>query len=88
MPENLKVGIDNLTKQAPTMVVFLLLVGLFLYYQEREKARGDLIARNRVEVCHRVQEDSIEAIKKLTEAMQLQAIAFNELSVRLEKVVE
>lgn len=88
MPENLKAGLETLVKQAPTMTVFLVLVGLFLFYQERQASREDLTAKTRIERCHQVQAESSEAIKKLTEAMQSQALAFKEMSLRLERLEE
>lgn len=88
MPQQIKDALTNLGKQTPSLFAMLAVVSAFLVYQERTSAREDLVAKQRIEQCHQVQESSIEVIGQLTEAMQTQAIAFKELSIRLESVID
>lgn len=84
--DKIKESIAQLAENAPSLLAFVLFAGLFLYYQERNGSREDLVAKQRIDQCHQVQSESIEAIKKLTESMQLQALAFQELSLTVKNI--
>lgn len=82
----------ELAKQAPILCVFSMFAIGGLYFMERRDThwiqmleRGDTTTAQRIEQCHAVQKESSEAMKAVAAALQHQAIAFKELSIRLEK---
>jgi len=85
MPEPVKSVLESLAKSAPSLTGYVLLTSLFLWHINSMANRDDLVAKQRIDACHNIKETSNKVMEDLREAMQLQAIAFNELSVRLEQ---
>ena len=82
---------QKLAEQSPTLVLFILMAGGFLYAQERRDqawhellSREDKVTEMRIEECHRVQSESIEAMKSVAEALNKQASAFDRLTYRFD----
>lgn len=82
---------QKLAEQSPTLVLFIIMAGGFLYAQERrDKAWHELLSREdkvtemRIEECHRVQIEASEAMKSVAEALNKQASAFDRLTYRFD----
>lgn len=69
-------------KRRPDILALLLVVGVFLYYmdrqdmeqrlsQERREVREDLVATQRINVCHDVQVRAVEALERVAEMLQI-----------------
>jgi len=81
-------------KRRPDILALLLIVGGFLYYLDRHdtqlqaaqavrEARGDIVANQRIEVCHDVQEQAVDALERVAEMLQMHsesdALLINEI---------
>ena len=87
---------ENLTeslKKSPQMVTILIVVGAFLFYLYRHdelsskaQEREDLVAVQRIQRCHSIQEDSTAVMDKLNNTLNSQGNAFHELSVTLRDI--
>lgn len=71
-------------KSRPDIIAMLIVVGAFLYHiqktqsdeiksQERRESREDLVANQRIAVCHDIQIRGIEALDRNTAALLLHA---------------
>ena len=71
-------------KTRPEMIAMLIIVGAFLYHiekiesneikaQERRESREDIVANQRITVCHDIQLRGIEALDRNTAALLLHA---------------
>ncbi len=83
----------ELAKQAPLLVVFALFACGFLYFMERRDnhwmrmlERDDKVSALRIDQCHMVQSESSAALVSFAEALQVHALAFKEVSIRLENL--
>lgn len=83
----------ELVKQAPILIVFALFACGFLYFMERRDThwmkmleRDDKVSALRIEQCHLVQSESSAALESFAEALQVHALAFKEVSIRLENL--
>lgn len=81
----------QLAKQSPSLVLFIIMAALFLWFQERQaQAMRELMLREdrttelRIEQCHAVQTKATRAIEKVADALIAQATAFDRLTYRLE----
>ena len=83
----------ELSRQAPILIVFALFASGFLYFMERRDShwmqmmeRSDVTADLRIEQCHAVQIESAKAMESFSKALQVHALAFNKVSIRLEAI--
>jgi hypothetical protein len=85
----------NILKDRPDFILMLIVVGGFLVYIERkeirdveqaekEAARLDMVAEQRIGVCHDIQHQGIEAMKENTNALILHAEKDSLLSEKVE----
>lgn len=81
----------RILEQAPLLSICLAFAMGILWFQERRDVmwakmleRGEVVSKLRIEQCHAVQAESTEALKAVAEALTVHAVAFNEVSVRLE----
>lgn len=88
---DLQDGFRNLVKNAPTMVVLFLVVAVFLFYLDRRedrdqsaKKRDDLVAVQRINQCHAVQERAIQAIEALEVVLHEQQLTMERLRIAIE----
>jgi hypothetical protein len=86
---------SNLATTAPHWVFLLLLVGSFLFYMERSEqrqmemeGRADLVATQRIEQCHDVQERSIHVMDDLVKAMASHTSTVDELRDEVRRIGE
>ena len=82
---------SDLAHTAPHWFALLMVVGAFLIYLERHdqsvsrmSASKDILAVQRIEQCHRVQERGYDSMERLNATMDLQVQTFRDLS----KVIE
>lgn len=87
--------VSTLAQQAPHWVCLLIVVGGFLYYLDRIDERSatkaqktDLVAVQRIESCHSIQDQSIKVMGELSATLKLQERSFHELSVTLDRIAE
>ena len=88
MPEPVKSVLESLAKSAPSLIGYVLLTSMFLWHINSMAALDNLVAKQRIAACHDIKEQSNKVMDNLAEAMQLQALAFKELSVRLERITD
>lgn len=78
-------------KSRPDIIAMLIVVGAFLYHiqktesdeikaQERRESREDIVANQRITVCHDIQLRGIEALDRNTAALLLHASSDADLS--------
>ena len=91
MKEDAIAGVRALVKNAPTMVVLFLVVAVFLYYLDRrehrdqaDRERDDLVAIQRIEQCHAVQERTVDVIEKLEQVLEEQQLTLERLRIAIE----
>ena len=91
--ENITKAAEKLATNAPHWVVLLITVGAFLFYLERQDmremerlTRTDLVAEQRIESCHDVQERSIQVMSNLTEAIGKHDATINDLKEEVERI--
>jgi hypothetical protein len=80
--------VASLATTAPHWVCLLLLAGSFLWYLDRKDslsaktlAAEDLISRQRIDQCHRVQADTIQAMAELQATLKMQTETFRGLAM-------
>ena len=83
--------IINALKQSPEKITVLLIVGGFLWYlfrhdalQLEEKRMVDLVSKQRIDNCHRIQSDSIKVMERLNDTLNNHDKAFVELLYSLK----
>ena len=84
-----KLGIagTHLLYQIPHMIALLVVVGVFVFYIDRQEERfairltqSDKVDDLRIDTCHAVQEQSVTAVRDLTEQMGAQAESHREMT--------
>ena len=90
MPDAVASFIDSLKKQ-PQLIFSIALVAVFLYYMDRRDAHQvemvkaeDIVAKQRIEQCHSVQQQSNEALARLSNSLDRQKETFERLSKAIE----
>jgi septal ring factor EnvC (AmiA/AmiB activator) len=90
MSEVLK-NVTNSLKKSPEKLTMLLIVGGFLLYlfrhdslQYEEKKMVDLVAKQRIDNCHRIQSDGIKVMERLNDTLNNHDKAFVELLYSLK----
>lgn len=90
MNETIK-SIVNALKQSPEKITILLIVGGFLWYlfrhdslQYEEKKMVDLVSKQRIDNCHRIQSDGIKVMERLNVTLNNHDKAFVELLYSLK----
>lgn len=80
----------QIAKQAPVLVLFVIMAGGFLYAQERrDQIWRDMVSKDehinalRIDDCHRVQSEANAAMEKVAEALNNQSRALEKLSWKL-----
>ena len=88
-------GVLSLIKAAPQMVVFLVLVGGFLWFIDRSQGAKDLnstahqkLIQERIDTCHGVQEAGTAAMVMQTEAILAYSIALTDHNTALDEQSE
>ena len=86
MPDAVASFIDSLKKQ-PQLIFSIALVAVFLYYMDRRDAHQvemvkaeDMVAKQRIEQCHGIQQQSNEALARLATSLDRQQATFEKLS--------
>ena len=86
MPDAVTSFIESLKKQ-PQLIFSIALVATFLYYMDRRDAHQielvkaeDIVASQRIEQCHNVQQQSNEALSRLATSLDRQQATFEKLS--------
>jgi len=85
----------KILKDRPDFILMLLVVGGFLYYMdvqdqraadaaEREAARADLVAEQRIATCHDMQHQATEAMDRNTAALILHSEKDAQLSEKVD----
>lgn len=64
-------------------MALVLVVGAFLYFENKDSDRADLVADQRIQACHAVQADGTEALRELAESLDSQADRFSDLESAL-----
>lgn len=80
-----KIG-ETISTNAPHWMVLLAIVASFLFYMEREGARADLVAHQRIETCHDVQERSITVMDQLNRTLGQHSETLNELRDEVQRI--
>ena len=99
MPPLIEKSIDNISKTQPALFVIAVIVGFFLYYNQRMAAeftsylehreeRLDQLSTQRIATCHNVQQQSIAALKDLSAALRDQEKAFQGLTHRVDNLID
>jgi chromosome segregation ATPase len=70
-------------KTVPLWACNILIIGMFLTYMIRQDNRDDMVAKQRIERCHMIQEDGIEVMKDLNTTLTEHRVAFNNLESTL-----
>lgn len=83
----------ELAKQAPILTIFAVFsFGSLWFMERRDTMWGDILKRDEearkehLAQYHSIQEESNAALKAVAEALQSHAIAFNEVSIRLQNL--
>ena len=82
-------------KRRPDILALLLIVGGFLYYLDRHDsqlqaaqsvrdAREDIVANQRIQTCHDVQERAILSLERVSEVLQIHAESDARLSNEID----
>lgn len=86
-------GLATALRKAPEMLTMLIMLAGFFWYlhdleklHQREDARLDALSELRSEYCHKVQENAIEAMNGLSQALQQQTKVFSELRMSIEEL--
>lgn len=82
-------------RKSPHHIVTLAIVGGFIWYLCRKddmnleaKKQDDLVARQRIEHCHAVQEDATLVMKRLNETLNNHDKAFTHLLYKLDRFLQ
>jgi hypothetical protein len=85
-------------KSSPSLIAILAIVAAFIWYLVRHDQIGmhrqsaeDLVAKQRIEQCHKIQHESNVIMDKLNTSLNSQGLAFAELTIAirdLRQVVE
>jgi len=66
-------------KTIPLWAANLVIVAMFLGYMIRQDWRDDLVAKQRIDRCHTIQEDATEVMKALNSTLTEHRLAFSDL---------
>jgi hypothetical protein len=96
IPESVTVGTKAASQfitRVPELFVLVCIVGGFFWYlhdlamiQRDRDAQNDLVAKTRIENCHNIQEESVEAMKELAKALTQQSVVFAELRSTVDEL--
>jgi hypothetical protein len=69
--------INKLASSAPHLLVNLLIVLVFVGYLDSRDGREDLVATQRIQTCHSVSAQGVDAMLRMSTALNKQSEAFN-----------
>ena len=75
---------ELIASRAPHWAALIIIVIAFLIYMERQAGKSDRIADQRIETCHRMQEDSMRIMAALNQTITDSGIE----DARLHKSIE
>lgn len=95
MVKQIQEKLPEMFKASPPWFAVLFVVGIFMFYIDRQEERGlrsvaavDLVTKQRIEQCHAVQIESTAAIKQLNQVLSEQSQALNMLRREIERLYE
>ena len=85
--------LNQLAENVPTLLILCLVTGAFLLYLDRHDSREDaraelerIVAQQRIDRCHDVQDDGVHAMEKLADSLDTQAEALMELKISIQSL--
>jgi chromosome segregation ATPase len=80
MLENMDIEVK---KTVPLWAANILIIAMFLGFMVRQDWRDDMVASQRIDRCHTVQEDATEVMKALNATLTEHRVAFSNLEATL-----